>query len=51
MITTLIVVDEQAGRDVRQYSTLHGIYRVQMPSWWHTALTPLAIEAVAAMVL
>jgi hypothetical protein len=27
----LVVVDENAGRDVRQYSTLHGIYKDQRP--------------------
>jgi len=49
MITTQVVVDEHAGRDVRQCSTLHGIYKVQMPSWWHTTLIPLPVEAIAAI--
>jgi hypothetical protein len=29
--TPLVVVDEHAGRNVRQYSTLHGIYKGQSP--------------------
>ena len=36
----LVVVDEHAGSDVRQYNTLHGIYKGQSPLCGIPLVTP-----------